>query len=74
MSPIEEVIKYSVSRMVAYMDEDFSKDKDFDDGVHFGLYIAMSILKHDIDILCEEGMLEKTGLDFDFDSLVGKHK
>ena len=49
MSPLE-----GVSRKVAYMDKDFAGDKIFDDGVHFGLYIAMSILKHDVDALTIE--------------------
>ena len=54
------------------MDDKLTNDKTFNDGVNLGLYIALSILHNDIDCLCEEGTLEKVGLDFDVDSLLGK--
>ena len=72
MSELSEVIKHSVSRIVEYMDEKLTDDETFNAGVNLGLYIALSILHNDIDCLCEEGTLEKVGLDFDVDSLLGK--
>ena len=70
MSPLDEIIKHSVGRILEYRKEMTFDDETFKRGVNFGLFVALSMIRNDIDAYGKKNMLNKTGLDFDVDALL----